>query len=264
MNKQKRLYCMLLIAAFMPRIALAQDAGLHVVKSDINAESENAELCLEFDKTLAPAAPARLAADLHLESDGKTISPQNIEATGASLCLFPLERGKSYHLELAGLRSVEDVRMSAPYKATFTMPERSPSLAFTGRNGGVNGFDSYDNTLTLRAVNVAHAKIEIYKLTDIAALASAWQNRAQTALAPSESAYLARTKGQSVWQGDNFFEAVPNATAEQKISLREKMPDLPPSRRRAEIRHSSLRNIYVASEGFLSRTSVAPQPPYCG
>lgn len=226
MKKHIPFSCLLFASALFPCAVGAQET-LHVVKSGVNAESENAEFCLEFDKPLAQISPARLETALQLETDDKTVVPQNIVAAGASLCLFPLERGQFYHLQVAGLRGANEERMAA-YSQPFTIPDRSPMLAFTASNGGVNGFGSYNSAMNLRAVNVARVKLDVYRVTDIETMAHVWQERAQTSLAPSESAYLARNKGQRVWQGDIVFDAPPNATAEQKVSLREKMPDLAP------------------------------------
>ena len=209
--------------------ALAQnEVFLHVVKSTVNAESENAELCLEFDKTLAPIPLWRLAAALRLETNGKIVSPANVAAANSSLCIFPLERSKNYGLTLKGLRGEDGEKMAGPYISSFTVPDRTPLLAFTGENGGVNEFGSYDKPLTLRVVNVARANIDVYRIADSNLMARIWQDRTLTALAPSESAYLARNKGVTIWREEETFNGAPNATTEQKIALREKIPDLAP------------------------------------
>jgi uncharacterized protein YfaS (alpha-2-macroglobulin family) len=209
--------------------ALAQDAtALHVVKSTVNAESENAEFCLEFNRPLATTSPSHLASNLKLEADDKIVTPPNIAATDSSLCLFPLERGQSYRLAVQGLRGADDEIMGTAYKTSFTIPDRTPALVFTGKNGGVNEFGSYDNPLTLRSVNVARATLDVYRITDPALMAHVWQDRTQTTLAPSESAYLARSKGQQVLREEDALDASPNATAEQQISLHDKLPNLAP------------------------------------
>jgi|GEM_PF-4518724 hypothetical protein len=213
---------------FCPQALAQNEAFLHIVKSTVNAESENAEICLEFDKPLAPASPSRLAAALRLEANDQIVIPSNIIATDSSLCLFPLERGVPYRLGIKGLRGSGDEKMAASYTSSFTIPDRSPSLAFASENGGVNEFGSYDKPLTLRTVNVTRANIDVYRITDIALMAHVWQDRMQTALAPSESAALARDKGLTIWREEETFDSPPNATAEQKIDLREKMPDLAP------------------------------------
>ena len=227
--KKNALLCRLMMTAVLCHggVAWAQKAdALHVVKARVNAESENAELCLEFDATLAPIAD--LAASVRLDRDGKNVSAQNTVLRGTSLCFLPLERDATYRLTLSGLQGAGHEKMDSPYSQSFTIPNRSPLLAFTGKERDLNGFASYENTLMLRAVNVARAKIDVYHVTDIATMARVWQERAQTSIAPTESAYLARSKGQKAWQGETVFRGAANSTTEQAFSLRDKMPDLAP------------------------------------
>ncbi len=206
--------------------ALASEAPLRVVKPIINAEAEDAEICLQFDKALSSTSPAQLAANLKLETGGEIVHPANIAAADQALCLFPLDRGKLYHLNIKGAPGAGDSLRIAPYKLSFTIPDRPPSLNFTGKNGAPNDFGAYGHPLALRAVNVPRAKIEVYRLAEPGLMASAWLNRAQTALVPTESAYLARTKGKVVWREEKVFDAIKNATSETRLSLQEKMPDL--------------------------------------
>jgi len=218
MKKTALLSGLVLLSSLIPLDLAEAQEPLHVVKSSVNAESENAEFCLEFDHALAPLAPTRLATVLKLVSSDKPVTPQNIEASGSSLCVFPLERKKNYHLEVSGLRGASDEKMMASYSQSFIIPDRSPSLAFTAQKGDVGGFGSYKTPFVLRAVNVEHVTLEIYRITDAASMARAWQDRAQTTLAPSESAYLGRTKGQKIWQSDDISDIAPNATLEQPIT----------------------------------------------
>jgi uncharacterized protein YfaS (alpha-2-macroglobulin family) len=205
--------------------------ALHVIKSSINAEADNAEFCLEFDHTLTQTSPYHLTIALHLEQDGKKVVPQNIEATGASICIFPLDRDKPYHIEVNGLRGEDvsggDVKMITPYTLSFTIPDRSPSLAFARKKYG-NSFGSYDSPLVLRAVNVGHVKLTAYHLTDIPVIARAWQDRAEAALAPSESVYLAKNKGQQIWQSENDIPSTSNIMSEQTLVLQDQIPNLTP------------------------------------
>lgn len=219
----------LAIALGLGSAARAQDDGaLHVQKLTVNAEAKNPEACLEFDKSLAPATQAQLAATLKLESNGRRVVPANIVATGSSLCLFPLERNQVYRLSLKGLRGANDQSLKSPYLSSFIIPNRTSSLAFTNEGNLASGFGSYSKPLTLRSVNVAHARIDVYKVTDISSMSRLWQDRAMTSLAPSESAMHARTKGLTVWRGKEAFEGSPNTAIEHKFSFREKLPDLPP------------------------------------
>jgi hypothetical protein len=230
MKKLTFLSCFLLVLApWLCPQALAQNEGpLRVVKSIINAESENAELCLEFDRTLASLSSWQSASALRLVANGKTVTPSNITVTDSSLCLFPLEHGTAYRLSLKGLRGTDNKKMAGPYALSFTIPNRSPGLSFTSDTGGVNEFGFYDKPLTLRAINVGRASLDVYHVTDVGLMIRAWKDRALMALAPSESAYLAREKGKTIWRAEETFDPTLNATTEQNISLREKMPDLKP------------------------------------
>ncbi len=222
-------FCLLFSVLGLCASAAAEAAlELHVVKSTINSESENAELCLQFDKPLSSTSPARLAANLKLEAGGEIVNPSNIAAADSSLCLFPLEREKLYRLSIKESKGTGETKKIAPYKLSFSIPDRSPSLAFTGKNEGTNDFGSYDHPLILRAVNVPRAKLEVHRIADPALMASVWQNRAQMALVPTESAYIARTKGKTIWREEATFEDIKNATGELKISLKEKLADLAP------------------------------------
>ncbi|MDD4615561.1 MAG: hypothetical protein PHW76_00340 [Alphaproteobacteria bacterium] len=218
----------LILAAGIVAPAAAQNGTLRVLRFAINAESQNPQLCLEFDKPLAQASPSRLAATLRLEEYGKPVSAPNIAAANSSLCLFPLERNTPYRLTVKGLRGASDEKMAAPYTASFSIPNRAPLLAFTGDNGGVDELGSWDKPLTLRAVNVPEASIEVYRMTDPALMARVWQDRALTALAPSEAATLARSKGSPVWRENKTFAKATNETIEQKLSLKDRVPELPP------------------------------------
>ncbi|MDE2030303.1 MAG: hypothetical protein KGI97_07045, partial [Alphaproteobacteria bacterium] len=229
MKKPSLFSCLSLAAALaMPAHGLAQasahPAALHVVKPTINADSANAELCLEFDKALAPMPRARLVSLLHLGENGHAVAPQNIAVSTSALCLFPLDRERPYRLSLYGLRGAQGERMAAPYKLSFVIPDRSPLLSFNG----ARGFDTYSEPMTLRAVNVARATLEVYRITDPSTMAHIWQTRAETAIAPSESAHLARTKGALAWKGHVVFASARNEAAERMISLREEIPKLAP------------------------------------
>ncbi len=230
MKSSSFLFCCSLAAAIcLPSLSFAQnEEPLRVVKSTVNAESENAELCLEFNRSVASIPSWRLTTALKLEAGGKRVTPPNIVATDSSLCLFPLEHGTAYRLSLKGLRGSENEKRAQPYALSFAIPNRAPGLVFTNETGGVNEFSSYDKPLTLRAINIARATLSVHHVTDIALMARVWQDRALTALAPSESAYLARDKGTTIWRGEETFDPTVNATTEQQISLREKTPDLKP------------------------------------
>lgn len=206
--------------------AIAQDTvkdDLRVTSSHLHSDAENAEICFDFNHPVT--APA--AASLHIQEDSKNFSVQNITATDTALCLYPLRYSHSYQINLAAIKGAGGEVMSAPYHTTIAVPDRAPLLAFTGLNGGVNGFGTFGSPFSLRTINVPRASIEIFRITDPAAMAQAWQDRAQTTLAPTESLYIARTKGQAVWHSVIRTQAPANSSNQAAIDLRTFLPDLP-------------------------------------
>ncbi len=217
------------VAAGFPCASFAQnDAPVEVVRTTVNAESENAEACLEFDKPLSSFPLSKLSAALRLEKDGHAASLPGVAAAHSSLCVFPLDRGKAYRLLFKGLSKDNGDKAALPYSASFAVPDRTPLLAFTGYADENGSLGSYEGPLTLRAVNVFKIRLNVYRVSDVSLMARAWQDRSLTSLAPSESVYLAREKGDAVWHEDLSFSSPLNETAEHPFSLRQKMPNLAP------------------------------------
>jgi hypothetical protein len=227
--------------AFLPP-AYAEDtslAPLHVIRPILHADQEQAELCLEFDHGLdAVGNAARLAAALHLESEGKIIpvSSRNLSLGGNQLCLSSLEHRKDYRFFLAALRDAKGEKLSHPYSLSFTMPARRPSLVFVaeesrkGQHGGSsNGITRWRDNPILHSVNSAKIKVELYRITDPARMVEAWNQRLQTTLAPSESIYFARDNGALVWESELMLSPVPDKNTETKIDFAGKnLDDFPP------------------------------------
>ncbi len=211
-----------------PVPAAAADGALHVLKSTISDTAKSARLCLEFDKPLASISTARLPALVRLQANGKTSAMPSFSVMDSSLCLFPLARGVAYALSVKGLRGQNDERMDRSYTASFVVPHRTPSLSIVSEGGAVGAFGEYDRPLIVHAVNVPRVNIDVYRISDIHSMARAWQGRTLTALAASESAALAREKGSTIWREEIALPLNPDTVIEQKLSLKEKMPDLAP------------------------------------
>ncbi|HUY69379.1 MAG TPA: hypothetical protein VMV79_08780, partial [Alphaproteobacteria bacterium] len=130
---------------------------------------------------------------------------------------------RRYGLTVAGLKGAKGERLAGPYKLSFTVPDRPPSLAFVG-DPGQGGLMRYQNAdPVLRAVGIARVHIQLYRVEDPAAMAEAYRQRLQASLAPSESLAFARTHGKLMWQGEMALgekNADPNRTAEQSVPLR--------------------------------------------
>lgn len=211
--------------------AFAQDTNdgtLHVLRPVLHAEQEEAELCLEFDHDLDAYDHAHIASAIKLEAGGKNIfiKPQNINITANLLCLPSLEHHKEYRIAVSGLRGTKGEKLTTSYGLIFTVPDRHASLSFTGNVEDEGMMRWQSNDPALRSINVPRVHLELYHITDPAMMVSAWRDRQQTTLAPSESATFGHDHGQLVWGGDMELNPTPNKSSEQSVELPEAIKNL--------------------------------------
>jgi uncharacterized protein YfaS (alpha-2-macroglobulin family) len=221
----------LLLCAAAPLDAQdVSDGTLHVLRPVVHAEQEEAELCLEFDRELNPADHDRIASTIKLESGGKKIQvrPQNISVIANLLCLPSLEHHREYRITVTGMRGAKDEKLAGPYGLVFTVPDRQPSLNFTGGSENEDITRWQDANPVLRSVNVPRVHLELIRITDPSLMAAAWRDRQQTTLAPSESATFGHDHGQVAWSGDLVLGAALNKTLEKEIPLQDVAARAPP------------------------------------
>lgn len=223
---------------FTPRPGTAQNAGddgtLHILRPSINTGQDTAELCLEFDRPLDLSSRTRLASAIQLETNGKQVpvSASNISVMPTLLCVQSLAYRQNYHLTVSALRGAHGEKLNAPYRFSFTAPDRSPSLAFEGDPGASGLIRAHGEDPVLRAVNVPRVHVMLYRLTDPAHIAEAFRQRMQTAIAPTESLTFAKTNGQLVWEDDLSLdeedENFANQAIDEKVPLHDALGTLPP------------------------------------
>lgn len=233
MNRSTLLWCLFVgFLGCLPSWAKAQDgdATLHILRPLIHADREKAEICLEFDHVLDKTSHARIVAAVHLENEGKSQAqaPQNISLDGNNLCVLNLEHQHNYRITVAGVRGEKGEKLSETYGLSFTVPDRHPSVAFINTTSDNGLIRWHDNNPMLRTVNMGLIHVELYRITEIAAMGDAWRQRLQTTLAPSESVYFAKHNGQLIAQQDVELKTIPNKDVEQDIKLNVPSSDLGP------------------------------------
>ncbi len=197
-------------------------APVRVVKTEIHAEGEKAEVCLIFTAPLPVSFGTSLEKLLVFEALGKRIKPEH-RISGSSLCLFPLMHRTAYRLKIEAMHRPNGELLSPLYVNSFYIAPRAPLLAFTPQQPPANPADA---RVTLRSVNVPHANLTLYRITGLPEEARAWSLRAQTLIAPSEAALFAQSKGEKIWEGGLNFDGSADATQDQTFTLREKIPSL--------------------------------------
>lgn len=221
-------YLCLALPLLAPPPAIAADAAedaptLHVLRPIINSEKAKAEICLEFDHQIvaqegANRSPASVSLKLESEDRKQTFSARAAAYSGNELCVPGLTHRTTYRLKLGAFKSPSNGKLGSPYSLSFTVPARRPSLTFVGDNSGATVSRWRENPV-LRSMNVGEAKLELFRIKDPARMAEAWSLRAQTALAPSETATFAHAHGELVWQGAQSFEDKPDEGNEKQIPL---------------------------------------------
>jgi len=231
-------FLLIVIVLMLPLQTHAQDQSdgtLHVLRPSMSADQEMGELCLEFDHALDLSDRARALSAIHLESDGKqvAITPTNAGLAATSLCLQSLAHRRNYSLTISDLRGANKEKLTGPYKLSFTVPDRRPTLGFSGDPAAGNPVRYQDNDPVLHAINVARARVMLYRIADPAHMADAYRQRMQTTLAPSESLTFARDNGQLIWQGELVFDdsedsKFANQRVEHPVPLRAAVGTLAP------------------------------------
>lgn len=204
---------------------------LHVLRPILHSAQENAELCLEFDRALGGIGTnAHIANLLHLESDGKTVATpaKTISVGDNQICLSNLLHRRDYKLTLAPFSTTKGEKLAEAYTLSFTIPARTPSLAFINAEWK-NGITVWRDNLRLRSVNSDKVMLELYRITDPAKMADAWTQRLQTTLAPSESLYVARQNGELMWKQNIVPESIPDHYIESSIDFfQQRTAEFPP------------------------------------
>ncbi len=213
--------CVFSVATSYAEVPAAEPA--HVLRPIVHAQQEVPELCLEYNAPLPDIGNSqRLAKAFHLESDNKPIAvpSKNISLGGNQLCLAALEHRKAYQISIDSLRNTKNETISEPYSLSFTIPARRASLSFLVKESHDNITPWHENPV-LRSINTENVTLELFKVTDPASLAEAWQQRLQTTLAPSETLYFVRNKGQLIVKKNLTPATAPDKNTETKIDFSE-------------------------------------------
>lgn len=228
--KRSLLYCLALVLAITDWSCVAHaeenDASLHILRFLIHADRDEAEACFEVDHILDLGSHPRVVTALQLESEGKiqALAPQNIVLDTNNLCVIGLDHRRDYNIKIPFLRGAKGEKLSDPYTISFRVPDRHATLDFMGNTSGNGLIMWHHEDPVLRAVNIDHVHVDLYQITDLAALGEAWRQRLQTTLAPSESVYFAKHNGMVVGQQDIELATHPNAKIEQPVILSKLQP----------------------------------------
>ncbi len=104
-----------------------------------------------------------------------------------------------------------DRRATAEASARHDM---KPELRFSQ-----SSFRKSNAELRLKAINVASAKLRLFRINGHDAVSGVWPQYAKAELAPSENLYFASNNGQQVWQGEVVFGDKKNSVQSADLPL---------------------------------------------
>jgi len=221
--------CFLLVAAD-PAWAADKDkaeGGFTVTGTSLHADRSEAEICLTFSAPVTLKDRGRLLAALDVQQDRKKLklSADQLSLSSTDVCIQNLDHRATYHLVLQKLETAAGDRLARPYTTTFFVPDRKPELSFieNGRSTALPRHVKEQDKKTVKAdllradmahvvhsVNVLATHLSLYRVTNRSDFAGAWQQYRMINIAPSESLYFAKEKGQLVFESDLAFGEAPN------------------------------------------------------
>ncbi len=228
------IFTLLLLVFLTPGQAIAAkapsegDGTLRVMRSVLNNDGDYAELCLEFDHLLASTNNKDMMPALHLEIDSQNLTAPPATISGSYLCVSGLTHGKQARLAFSDMHGDDGSRLARPYALSFIVPERTPSLVFVRNIEHTEAAREGSVKSVLQAVNINQAKIEIYRIKDRAYLGEAWQNRALSNIAPSESIAQIKDHSELIKEDVLTFKEDANNTAHVDMAEDSYWQTLPP------------------------------------
>ncbi len=195
------------------------------VSFSLRSSEQGAEACWAFHPPIPPQIRGNLARSVHLVDDKGASVPLDeatLDITPESVCVLGLEPRQRYRLSLKGVRGSSGRMEIAPFTQTFTTPAKPTSLAFgTSQPAGalwtrVTPASAF-TALTLEAVNVGTARLEVFRFEDVKAISDIARQAALAYRAPSESLVFSRERGHPEGQSEVVF--APQLDALQKVSV---------------------------------------------
>lgn len=198
--------------------------AFRVLSTMLNAETDKPEICLNLSHPIANGDREGIRRTLALYQDGirQEIKPESLSLTPSDICIQQLAFRHQYKLLMKNLVSADEQDLEKPFKISFSVPDRKPSLGFllgdTPDSLRLRRLGAEDK-LSLRAINVTGVHLALYAIKDPKKWALAWQQIAQNNLAPSESRTFAMQNGEKVWESDLNFDDKHNVTQTVALAL---------------------------------------------
>jgi len=185
-----------LLALSLSLAAAGPAVALELQRHEVVAERDAPEICFAFDQDLAQQRNLPLADFVKVEPEVR----HSAAARGSSLCVGGFRHGERYAVTVRdGLPAKDGSRLAAAQRFEVFVPDRSPALRF--RESGYVLPRSEGRGLPVVAVNVARARLAIYRINDRNLLAELKNETVGRSVSRYVTEDIAQERGEEVWSG---------------------------------------------------------------
>ncbi|MCI5075231.1 alpha-2-macroglobulin family protein [Oricola sp.] len=168
--------------------------GFRMLEHTVDAEAATPRACVQFSEDLA-------AADFSSFVTLDGASPQSLVVNSREICIDGLDHGGRYRITLrAGLPSKIGEVLEKPVALNIFVPDRQPSLRFTGDNFVLPG--TARRGIPIISVNTDKADIELYRVGDRGLARALAEERFLTQLRGYSLEQIRAEIGEPVWKGE--------------------------------------------------------------
>jgi uncharacterized protein YfaS (alpha-2-macroglobulin family) len=198
-------------------------AAFRVTKVDVEAEADAARACLRFNEPIATKG------DISYGAYVRTTPNLDFIVTGRddTICLDGLKHGETYQIELlAGFPSATGEKTPASFKTNVVVPDRKPSISFSGagyvlpREGSAG--------LPVTTINLDKVKVRIVKVNERNLTPSLYTDKLTTTTGTDDVDELANNWGSPVWKGEMSIAGERNRAVSTAIPLKDILKDKGP------------------------------------
>jgi len=194
--------------------------GFRVLEHTVDADAETPRACVQFSENLADTDFAGFVT-----LDGAP--PQSLVVNSKEICIDGLEHGGRYRITLrAGLPSDIGEVLEKPVALNIFVPDRAPSLRFTGDNFVLPG--TARRGIPIVTVNTDKAEIELYRVGDRALSQTLTRDQFLTQLDGYSLDSIRDDIGEPVWKGEIDIQNVLNQEVTTSFPVDEAVPERKP------------------------------------
>jgi hypothetical protein len=169
--------------------------GFRILDHTVDSESASPRVCIQFSEELQAG---RTDYSNFVTVDQS--SPASVSVDGYQICVDGLKHGERYQIGLrAGIPAEVGETLQRPVALTVYVPDRQPSVRFTGRNFVLPRVGSHG--IPLVSVNTDAVEVALYLIGERALSGTVTQEQLFSQLTQWSAQDIASNSGSLVWEG---------------------------------------------------------------